>query len=213
MRLLHFPIEPFYENTIVLIPSQPEYGAVVVDPGGDGSLLLEVLQGNKVVVSTVILTHAHLDHVSGLASLKAAFDELKIMLHQDDLDLYTHLDVQARLFSQPIPNVPPVDHFLEHGEIISHNDINLKILHTPGHSKGSICIYIQGERNILLSGDTLFREGIGRTDVFGGSQEDLLKSIKQQLMVLNDDTLVLPGHGGDTTIGHERIYNPFLKNM
>ncbi len=213
MRLLHFPVEPFYENTFVLIPAQTDQGAVIVDPGSDGSLLMEVLQGNRVPVVTVILTHAHIDHVSGLPALKAAFGDLKVMMHPADQNLYTHLDTQARLFSQPVPDVPPVDHFLEHSEVITHDDIHMKVLHTPGHSKGSICVLISGERDILLSGDTLFREGIGRTDVLGGSRKQILHSIKQHLMALDDTTLVLPGHGGDTTIGHERLHNPFLKGL
>jgi len=213
MRLLRFPVEPFYENTIVLLPIEPQAGSIVVDPGGDGQLLLDVLTGNKTFAKIVVLTHAHIDHVSALGVLKDNYPELKVMMHAGDLSLYENLGVQARLFAQEVPEVPPIDRFLADGDILEHSGLKLKAIHTPGHSKGSICLFIRDEVDLLLSGDTLFRESIGRTDLLGGSQKELLNSIRQKLMVLDDNTLVVPGHGSDTTIGHERQANPFLNDL
>lgn len=210
MRLLRFPVEPFYENTIVLLPVDQKDGSIVVDPGGDGRLLLDVLNGNHTFVHAVILTHAHIDHVSALGVLKEAFPDLIVMMQAGDHDLYTHLGIQARLFAQPVPDVPKIGRFLADGDTLEHGEMTIKVIHTPGHSKGSICLFIPGEVDLLLSGDTLFREGIGRTDLLGGSQDDLIHSISQKLMVLDDNTVIVPGHGNDTTIGHERRYNPFL---
>lgn len=211
MKLIRFPVEPFYENTIVLLPDDKKHGSVVVDPGGDGDLLMDVLQGNNTFAQKIILTHAHIDHVSALTVLKKAFPDTIIMMHPDDKELYTHMGLQSRLFAQPMPQVPPIDRFIRDGDILKHNGMTIKVIHTPGHSKGSICLFIPDEADLLLSGDTLFREGVGRTDLLGGSHEDLIKSIREKLMVLDDNTLVIPGHGGDTTIGHERRLNPFLQ--
>ena len=193
----------------MLLPEIPGQGAVVVDPGGDGRLLLDVLQGNGTFAHTVILTHAHIDHVSGLEAVKDRYPDVLVMMHSKDLNMYEHLGIQAMMFGQPTPRVPPINRFVKDGDVIEHAGLAIHVLHTPGHSKGSICLLIPGEVDLLLSGDTLFRDGIGRTDLWGGDQDQLIRSIREKLLCLDDNTVVVPGHGSDTTIGHENRKIPF----
>ncbi|HEX4925789.1 MAG TPA: MBL fold metallo-hydrolase [Bdellovibrionales bacterium] len=154
-------------------------------------------------------THGHLDHVMATAQVKGKTGA-KVFMHEKDLPLYQNLKMQAQLFGLEADEPIPVDQFLEHEMDIQWSGRKLKTIHTPGHSPGSCCFYIEGKTPIVFSGDTLFLRSIGRTDLWGGNADQLTRSIKQRLYTLDGDTVVLAGHGPDTTIASEKRQNPFV---
>jgi len=182
--------------------------AIVVDPGDDIPRILATLARHKLTLKQILITHAHIDHIAGAARLKAVTGA-PILYNQLDLPLVKMMDVQAGWIGAPTPEVLPPDDTLEDGQVIAITGLTGSILHTPGHTQGSVCLYIPGE-NLLLAGDTLFAGSVGRTDLPGGDGRTLIRSIHQKLMALPDATIVFPGHGPKTTIGDERRSNPFL---
>jgi glyoxylase-like metal-dependent hydrolase (beta-lactamase superfamily II) len=182
--------------------------AIVIDPGYDIPLILELLTKHKLTVKKILVTHAHIDHIASAQRLKE-ITGAPILYNQADLPLVAMMEVQAGWLGVPVPTVPPPDHSPADGEIIDVEGIRGNILYTPGHSEGSVCLYLP-EENLLLAGDTLFAGGVGRTDLPGGNTRKLLASIHDRLLSLADDTVVVPGHGATTTIGAERDSNPFL---
>jgi glyoxylase-like metal-dependent hydrolase (beta-lactamase superfamily II) len=186
--------------------------AVVVDPGDDVAELLDAVDAGGLSVKAILLTHAHLDHVTGVGRAKAACD-VPVWLHGDDLFLYKGAVDQGRMFGLDVEPPPPVDRFYEPGVPFTFGDIIVDILHTPGHCPGGVCLAMgrQGaSARELFVGDTLFAGSIGRTDLPGGDYDTLIRSIRTVLLVFPDDTVVHSGHGPDTTIGRERASNPFL---
>jgi glyoxylase-like metal-dependent hydrolase (beta-lactamase superfamily II) len=155
-----------------------------------------------------MVTHAHIDHIASAQSLKK-ITGAPIIYNRADLPLVAMMDVQAEWLGLPVPTVLPPDHSPADGEAVSVTGITGKVLYTPGHTEGSICLYVPDE-HLLLAGDTLFAGGVGRTDLPGGNSRKLLASIEERLLPLPDTTLVIPGHGPTTTIGTERVHNPFL---
>lgn len=187
----------------------PETGeAVVVDPGGDVAAVQEVLDRHGLKVKHLFHTHAHFDHVLGTGELKAARGG-EILLHKGDGDLYANVPMQGRMFGMTLAAPPPVDRFVVDGEVLAWGRASGAVVHTPGHTPGSVCLHV-GAARLVLTGDTLFAGGIGRTDLWGGSFPQIMRSIHERLMCLGDDTVVIPGHGEVTTIGRERASNPFL---
>jgi glyoxylase-like metal-dependent hydrolase (beta-lactamase superfamily II) len=185
--------------------------AVVIDPGDEVDRVLEVLAQHKLRVKYIVATHAHIDHVGGLEQLKRATGAA-VLMHAGDLPLYQHLAVQAEWLGVPPPGLVTVDQFLREGDTLRFGSHVLEVLHTPGHSPGSLSLHLPGEQQKIFSGDTLFQGSIGRTDLWGGSFEELLRSIHTRLLIFPDETPVFPGHGLSTTIGEERESNPFLGN-
>jgi glyoxylase-like metal-dependent hydrolase (beta-lactamase superfamily II) len=186
--------------------------AVVVDPGDDVAELLDAVDAGGLSVKAILLTHAHLDHVTGVGRAKAACD-VPVWLHGDDLFLYKGAVDQGRMFGLDVEPPPPVDRFYEPGVPFTFGDIIVDILHTPGHCPGGVCLAMgrQGaSARELFVGDTLFAGSIGRTDLPGGDYDTLIRSIRTVLLAFPDDTVVHSGHGPDTTIGRERASNPFL---
>lgn len=183
--------------------------AIVVDPGGDISRIVAILQKHGLTVKQIIITHAHIDHIAGAAQLKQ-LTGAPILYNQLDLPLVKMMDLQAGWLGIPTPEVPPPDDTLDEGKIIAVTGLTGSILHTPGHTEGSVCLYLPRE-SLLLAGDTLFAGSIGRTDLPGGDQRKILASIRESLLPLPLDTTVIPGHGPRTTIGAERESNPFLQ--
>lgn len=183
--------------------------AVVVDPGDDISRIVGVLDQHRLTVKQIIVTHAHIDHIAGAQRLKR-LTGAPILYNQNDLPLVKMMDIQAGWLGVPTPEVAPPDASLEDGQIISIAGLSGSILHTPGHTEGSVCLYLS-EQTLLLAGDTLFKGSVGRTDLPGGNTQKLLQSIHSSLLTLPDDVTVIPGHGPKTSIGHERESNPFLQ--
>jgi hydroxyacylglutathione hydrolase len=192
--------------------------ALVVDPGDEAGRILELLAKHALTVKAIVSTHAHIDHVGGLRKLQQATGA-PVLMHGDDMELYRHLDVQAAWIGMRTPDPASVDKFLREGDTLRWGRFEANVLHTPGHTPGSISLYLAPEPQTkahteagkLLAGDTLFAGSIGRTDLWGGSPEQILRSIHQKLLILPDETIVYPGHGAATTIGEERAGNPFLE--
>ncbi len=183
--------------------------AIVVDPGDDIPRILAILARHKLTVKQILITHAHIDHIAGAARLKAVTGA-PILYNQFDLPLVKMMDVQAGWLGMATPDVRPPDDSLEDGRVIAISGLSGNILHTPGHTQGSVCLHLP-DKNLLLAGDTLFAGSVGRTDLPGGDGRMLIRSIQEKLLPLPDSTLVVPGHGPRTTIGEEREFNPFLR--
>lgn len=185
--------------------------AIVVDPGGDISRIMAVVEKHGLTIKQILITHAHIDHIAGAARLKR-LTGAPVLYNQNDLPLVKMMDEQAGWLGIPTPEVPAPDDTLDDGKIISIAGLSGSILHTPGHTEGSVCLYLPKE-SLLLAGDTLFAGSIGRTDLPGGDFHKILRSIRERLLTLPDEVAVLPGHGARTNIGTEREDNPFLQNQ
>lgn len=187
--------------------------AVIIDPGDAVEELIEMVTRHRLSVSYIMLTHSHLDHISGCNEAKAAFDA-PLVLHRDDLFLYDRIVQQGIAFGFPMKAQPPIDQWFEDAGPWRFGEYEVVVHHTPGHSPGQVCLQVGrvGERGIdLFVGDTLFAGSVGRTDLPGGNHDTLLASIRHVLVPLGDDCRVHPGHGPSTTIGEERRTNPFLQ--
>ena len=204
--------------------------AVVIDPGDDVNAILEIIARHKLKVRAILITHAHIDHVGGLRKMREATGA-PVLMHQADLLLYQAMELQAQFLRVATPEVTDVDEFLREGKSIKWGNYELRVLHTPGHSEGSICLYLPRETKVigdvssaripisakepglLFAGDTLFEGSIGRTDLWGGSMKEIMRSLQTKVLALPDETVVFPGHGPATTIGEERETNPFLQGI
>lgn len=184
--------------------------AVVIDPGDEIERVEEILRQHKLRARYIVATHAHIDHVGGIEKLKKATGAA-VMMNEADLPLYQNLALQAAWLGVAPPGAVEVDQFLKSGDKVKCGLHSLEVLHTPGHSPGSLCLHLPSETPIIFSGDTLFQSSIGRTDLWGGSFEEIIRSIRDSLLVFPDETRVFPGHGPATTIGEERESNPFLQ--
>jgi glyoxylase-like metal-dependent hydrolase (beta-lactamase superfamily II) len=184
--------------------------AMVIDPGDEIEQVREILDRHGLRAKCIVATHAHIDHVGGIEKLKQATGAA-VLMHASDLPLYKNLALQAEWLGIDTPGVVDVDQFLKEGETLRCGALALEVLHTPGHSPGSLSLYLPGEMARLFSGDTLFQGSIGRTDLWGGSFDEILRSIRHRLLIFPDETPVFPGHGLPTTIGAERESNPFLQ--
>ena len=200
--------------------------AIVIDPGDDPARILGVIERHHLKVTAIVVTHTHIDHVIGLRRVQEATGA-PVYSHADDLGLYRMLDAQASWLGWKTPETARIDQLLRDGDVIRWGRYQAQILHTPGHTPGSVCLYVpspslapsadaatldSAKRGAgqLFAGDTLFAGSIGRTDLWGGSFAGIIHSIKGKLLELPDDTIVYPGHGESTTIGRERATNPFL---
>lgn len=186
--------------------------AVVIDPGDDVERVQEILARRKLQPRYIVVTHAHIDHVGGIEKLKKATGA-PVLMHQSDLPLYQNLVIQAAWLGVRPPGTVEVDQFLRQGDRLRWGGLELEVLHTPGHSPGSVSLHMPGEHARIFSGDTLFQASIGRTDLWGGSFDQILRSIHETLLRFPDETPVFPGHGPATTIGDERETNPFLQGL
>lgn len=213
------------------ILGDPETGeAIVVDPGDEVERISEILGRHNLKVRLIVSTHTHIDHVGGLARLHNATGA-PVLIHEGDLELYRHLDVQAQWLGVPTPEMMRIQDFVKEGDALRCGSLEARVLHTPGHTPGSICLVVdratekgkvagvqtRGERAgspgiaRLISGDTLFQGSIGRTDLWGGSYPQIINSIREKLIVLPEEMPVYPGHGDATSIAAEREGNPFLR--
>lgn|SRR5689334_9868231 len=185
--------------------------AVVVDPGDNISEVLDILGRHQLRVKAIVITHAHIDHIGGAQKLKAATGA-PVYMNANDQPLYDHIDVQAGWLGMETPERTEIDVDAREGARIALGPAEFHVMHTPGHTQGSISLWIPAE-NKLVAGDTLFRDSIGRTDLPGGDMKQILRSIHDKLLALPDEAAVIPGHGANTTIGRERARNPFLQYL
>jgi hydroxyacylglutathione hydrolase len=191
-----------------VIGDETSHEAMVIDPGDDVHEVLDLIRKHNLQVKQIIITHAHIDHVGGAMKLRTATGA-PILLNQNDYALLKMLDAQAAWIGMPSPGKVDIDRSVTTGESVSAGSLTADILHTPGHTEGSICLYFAADKK-LIAGDTLFAGSIGRTDLPGGSMQKILHSLHDTVLALPDETLVVPGHGPLTTIGEERETNPFL---
>lgn len=202
----------FQENTYLLYDDSGE--AAIVDAGCGTQRERDLLERTCTELGlrpTLLLnTHCHIDHLLGVAHLQRTYSA-QAAAHPDDAPLLRTLPAQAALFGMPLDEVPTFDIDLSHQQTVRFGHTNLLVLHTPGHSPGGVC-FLHQESGTLLSGDTLFQGSVGRTDLPGGDYNTLMQSIKQHLLSLPNPTVVLPGHGPQTTIDYERNYNPFINS-
>ena len=208
-----FPVGALGCNcSVVVCPDTKE--ALVIDPGDEAPRVLEALAAEGARAVKIVHTHAHFDHVLGTGEV-AARTGAEILLHTGDRWLYDNVPMQAQLFglwsADAVP--PPPTRELTGDEALAFGRREARALHTPGHTPGSLCFFLEhiGETPIVFAGDTLFRRSIGRTDLWGGSLPAITRSIRERLLTLPDATVVVPGHGPDTTIGEERASNPYVQ--
>src|SRR5579862_8422297 len=202
------PVGPLQCNCSV-IGDEGTREAMVIDPGADINDVLALVRKHGLIVKQIVITHAHIDHVGGAMKLRQ-ITGAPILLNQNDYALLKMLDAQAAWIGMRDPGKVEIDHSITTGATVTAGSLTADILHTPGHTEGSICLYFPAE-NKLIAGDTLFAGSIGRTDLPGGSFEKIIRSLHGQVLALPDETVVVPGHGPLTTIGTERESNPFLK--
>jgi hydroxyacylglutathione hydrolase len=181
---------------------------IVVDAGGDASLVIATAERHKLKITHVINTHGHFDHIGANREVTEHFGA-KLLIHAGDAPMLNRAADVARAYGIRGENSPEADTFLTDGMELAFGDCRLKVIHTPGHSLGGCCLYLEDEKK-LISGDTLFADSIGRTDLPGGSHEQLLNSVRTRLFTLPDDVVVYPGHGPETTIRHEKRHNPYF---
>jgi hydroxyacylglutathione hydrolase len=203
-----FPVGPLQCNCSV-IGDEKTHEAMVIDPGDQIEGILEILRQEKLTLKQIVITHAHIDHVGGAMKLKAATGA-PILMNQNDHALLKMLDMQAAWIGMRPPGDVQVDEAIGQGRVLKIGEIASNVIHTPGHTEGSICLYFPKEKK-LIAGDTLFAGSIGRTDLPGGSMDKIMRSLHTQVLALPDETEVVPGHGPVTTIGEERETNPFLQ--
>lgn len=208
MILDTFPVGPLQCNCTIL-GDEEAHEAIVIDPGDDVSRIHRRLMELGLTLKQILITHAHIDHIGGALKLKR-LTGAPIYLNENDLPLLKLMGAQAAWLGIETPDTAPPDEGLIDGLTVGLPNFSAKVLHTPGHTQGSICLHFV-PLNLLIAGDTLFAGSIGRTDLPGGNFEQIIDSIQNRLLVLPDETRVLPGHGPATTIGEERRSNPFLR--
>jgi hydroxyacylglutathione hydrolase len=202
---------PFMKNGYVLADEDAGEG-VLIDPGDEAGELLDLVEGHRLRIAWILLTHAHLDHITGVARAKAILG-CPVVLHADDLPLYEAVVEQGFAFGFRVERQPPPDRFYAPGDVFRFGRCEVRAHHTPGHSPGGVCLEVVdpgSPAKTLIVGDTLFAGSIGRTDLPGGDTQTLLASIRNVLFAFGDAAVVHPGHGPSTTIGIERRTNPFL---
>ncbi|RII26734.1 MAG: MBL fold metallo-hydrolase [Geobacter sp.] len=200
-------VGPLEVNCFILGCEETGEG-VVIDPGADAERVLAAVSRLGLKISHVINTHGHFDHVGGNKAVLAATGA-QLLIHEGDIHYLTRAADAAAMYNLVTENSPRPDRVLEDGMTVSFGTHSLRVLHTPGHSPGGCCLYL-AEEGIVITGDTLFADGVGRTDFPGCSHQALIESIRDQLMTLPDETRAFPGHGPSTTIGHERLHNPYI---
>lgn len=194
----------------VLLGCEKTREAVLIDPGDEPRKIVQLVRDLGLNVKYLLHTHAHFDHIGGTKGVKKEM-ESTVCLHKEDELIYNNLPMQGQMFGMQFESAPAIEKFLEDEEILSFGEHRLQVLHTPGHSPGSVCLKLLDGDESVFSGDTLFRESIGRADLWGGDYQKLLTSIRNRLFVLNGEIQVFPGHGPSTKIDHEKKNNPFFR--
>jgi hydroxyacylglutathione hydrolase len=206
MILETLTVGPFQENCYVI--GDGGTGAIV-DPGDEAARIALAVEQTGLEIGQILVTHAHIDHVGAVGALADEY-ACPVLMHAEAEPMLQQLPTQAMMMGLRFGQVPAVDRHIQDGEILEVGSLKLQPLYTPGHAPGHLAFYVESE-GLVLSGDALFAGSVGRTDLFGGDMEVLVRSIRERLLKLPDETRVYPGHGPQTTIGDERAYNPFLQ--
>ena len=207
MELKSFP-NGIFGATTYLIKDESSLEGVLIDCTSSIDEIEQTIKKEKINLKYILITHGHFDHVYCLSKMKEKFKNTQVLMHKDDMTLLGQVNAQCSMAGVEEVKIPCIDGLLdEKSKNIKLGSEEIKIFHTPGHTQGGVCYLIS---NILFSGDTLFRESVGRCDLYGGDFKQIEKSIKEKLFVLDDNIIVYPGHGDKTTIGHEKKYNPYF---
>lgn len=201
-------VGPFQENCYVVGDEQTGVGALI-DPGDEAARIAVAVEQTGLDIEKIVLTHAHIDHVGAVVDLVEEYS-CPVLGHAESRPMLEQLPAQAMMMGLKFGEIPQIDTFIEDGETVEVGGLRLKSLYTPGHSPGHLAFYVEGE-GAVVAGDALFAGSVGRVDLPGGDGPTLLKSIEERLLTLPEETVVHPGHGPETTIGHERDTNPFLQ--
>jgi hydroxyacylglutathione hydrolase len=208
MILETLTVGPFHENCYVIGDQETGTGAVV-DPGDEAARIALAVEQTNLEIGQILITHAHIDHVGAVAALVDEY-ACPVLMHAEAEPMLKQLPTQALMMGLKFGKVPTVNRYVGDEEVLEVGNLKLKSLYTPGHAPGHLAFYVESEA-LVLSGDALFAGSVGRTDLFGGSIDLLMRSIDERLLTLPDETKVYPGHGPETTIGDERRHNPFLQ--
>ncbi|MCK4887940.1 MAG: MBL fold metallo-hydrolase [Planctomycetes bacterium] len=200
-----------YENNSYIVrQNETSKDCIIVDTALDVAEMIDYLKDNNLNPVAIVLTHGHMDHIFGVKPLRKTYPEIKVYIHKLDAHMLNDGNANLSMLSGVSFNTDAAEHLFDEPDILKLAGIELQVLHTPGHTPGGVCFYNK-QANVLFSGDTLFAESIGRTDFPNGSMEQLIENIKTKLMPLPDETIVLPGHGPETTIGQEKKFNQYLQ--
>lgn len=212
MKIKQFTFNPFQENTYLAYDETGE--AIIIDAGcytpSEAAEVKQFTDENKLTVKLLVNTHCHIDHILGINVLRDIY-KVDCYAHREELPMLQMAPQHAMMFGLVIDTIPQVEKTVDEGDTISFGNSSFKVIHTPGHTLGGICLYSAKDR-ILITGDTLFQGSIGRTDLSGGNYDSIIDSINSKLLSLPDDVMIFPGHGEFSTIGKERVSNPFLKD-
>ena len=208
MILEMLTVSPFQENCYIVGDQESGVGAII-DPGDEAPRIAMAVEGTGLDIGSIIVTHAHIDHVGAVAALTDEY-ACPVLMHAEAEEMLEALPTQAMMMGVRFGKVPRVDRYLEDDDIVEVGELRLRSLYTPGHAPGHLAFYLEDE-GLVLSGDALFAGSVGRVDLPGGSMEVLMQSIEERLLTLPDETVVYPGHGPRTTIRDERTTNPFLQ--
>jgi hydroxyacylglutathione hydrolase len=209
MKINRLILGDFETNCYVLRDNSAASDCVIIDTGLEAGALLEFLEANKLNPAALILTHGHADHIAGVEPVRKKFPSIQVYIHKLDSNMLTSAAANLSILTGVSLTARKADILVDEGDIIEKAGIKLRVLHTPGHTPGGICLYCEKE-NIVFVGDTLFAGSIGRTDFPNGDMKQLIRGIKSKLFVLSEKTIAYPGHGPETTIGQEKAENPFL---
>jgi hydroxyacylglutathione hydrolase len=210
MKINRLVLGEYQTNCYVLREDASANDCLIVDAGLGSAELISFLEENRLNPVAVVLTHGHIDHIAAVTELRKQYPDIKVYIHKLDAPMLTQPQHNLSALVGGALSIEPADLLVDNKSIIEQAGVKLEVLHTPGHTPGGICLYSNDE-GIIFTDDSLFAESIGRTDFPNGSMERLLKSIRQHLFNLPDDTIVYPGHGPATTIGHEKKHNQFLR--
>jgi len=210
MKIDRLILGAYQTNCYILCRSEAAQDCLVIDPGLEAGELIDFLEEYRLNPAAVVLTHGHIDHTAGAAVLRENYPDIKVYIHKLDAKMLTEPQSNLSALTGGLFSTEPADFSIEEEDVIEQAGIKLEVLHTPGHTPGGICLYSKDE-GIVFTDDTLFADGVGRTDFPGGNMTQLVKSIKEKLLTLPDETVVYPGHGPVTTIAQEKAHNPYLQ--